>query len=385
MWPVTKNLKSSLNFLLASSFLMQMLVGTVGIAVPIYATEMGASPLLLGIIGATGGLIYSFMPLVSGFFSDKFRRKPFIFASMLLYSSSCILYTLAENPHMFIPIKALEWISVALFWPSTEALLTEVSEGKLEEALKKFNLSWGSGIIIGPMIGGSLISALGIKAKAPFYVSSAISLALSLLTIVIVREMLENKPARKYESSEPSKSTLISISTAVISILLLYSITGIVISLFPAYATSLGIQAYEVGIIMLLNGLFRLIAFFEAYRIKSKVGANRMFLSGSLTLAIASALIAISSTTFMFSIALSALGFGAGILYAASIARILGGRESARGYAAGLFESLIGAGYFLGSLAGGFVAEYALNFPYILGALMSLAVALFQILIKRKE
>jgi hypothetical protein len=45
------NEKSTSIFLLTSTFLMQMLTGIVGIAVPIYAAELGASPLILGFIG----------------------------------------------------------------------------------------------------------------------------------------------------------------------------------------------------------------------------------------------------------------------------------------------------------------------------------------------
>ncbi|MEM1582189.1 MAG: MFS transporter [Candidatus Bathyarchaeia archaeon] len=367
-----RSFKLTLAFLLTSSFLAQMIVGIVGITVPIYAVEMDASPLLLGIIGATGGLVYSFMPLVSGILSDRFRRKIFIFSSTFFYGLSCIFYTLAENPYMLIPIKALEWVSVAMFWPPTEALLVEVSFGKLEEALKKFNLSWGSAMIIGPMIGGSLISALGVEAKAPFFLSSAISLTLSFLALIIVKEPPREIVPHEHKIFKFSESKSHSIISALISILLFSSLIGMILNLFPAYATILGIPAYEVGLMMLVNGLWRLVAFFEAYKIKAKIGVTHMFFIGSIMLASASASMAISSTTFMFSISLSILGFGAGILYAASIANILESQKAARGQAAGLFETLIGIGYFLGSLSGGFVAEYAPNAPYILGLFLSL-------------
>jgi len=375
-----------INFLLISSFLMQMLIGIVGISVPIYAADMDVTPLLLGVIGATGGLIYSFMPFVSGSLSDRFRRKIFISASTLLYGLSCIFYALAENPYMFIPIKALEWISVALFWPSIEALLTEAGGSELKGILRKFNLSWGSAMIVGPMIGGSLISALGIGIRVPFLLSSIISFTLSFLSIVMIWEPSINKGAYGNEISKRSLSKIKDkddvnlIFMSVVSILLFASVGGIVISLFPAYAAELGIPAYEIGLIILVNGLFRLTAFFGAYKIERRIGKAYVFLAGSLTLSLASALIVVSSTTPAFSISLSLLGFGTGILYAASIEVILKSWGSAKGYAAGIFESLIGAGYFLGPLAGGFVAEYFQSAPYILCSLISLAVSLLQTL-----
>ncbi|MEM2849801.1 MAG: MFS transporter [Candidatus Bathyarchaeia archaeon] len=375
-----KSLTSS--FLLASAFLMQMLTGIVGITVPIYAAELEASPLLLGFIGATGGLIYSFMPLVSGILSDKFKRKTFILTSTFLYCLSCVAYGIVEDPYMLIPIKALEWVSVALFWPSVEALLTEVSEVNIEETLRRFNLSWGSATIVGPMIGGSLISALGIR--TPFIASSATSLTLALLSVILIEEQLKGE--RLVEHSEVSSANgnnRVSIVGAVIEIILFSSIGGIIFNLFPAYAVNLGIPAYTVGLIMLINGLFRLIAFLETYKIEAKFGRHFMFLTGSLIMAFASALTAVGSTASMFAISFALFGFGAGVLYASSIAALLKDWGSKKGYAGGLFESLIGIGYFLGSLTGGFVSEYAPNAPYILGLFISLTVTIFQAVHKK--
>jgi len=73
-------------------------------------------------------------------------------------------------------------------------------------------------------------------------------------------------------------------------------------------------------------------------------------------------------------------GFGAGISYAASITFVLKWRKSSRGYAAGVFESLIGVGYFLGPLIGGFLSEFAGNVPYIYGFLLSIVVFLIQLM-----
>jgi len=60
-----------------------MLAGVVGIAVPIYAKLQGASHFLVGLIGAAGGSIYSFMPFVSGRLSDRLNRKAFISGSLI--------------------------------------------------------------------------------------------------------------------------------------------------------------------------------------------------------------------------------------------------------------------------------------------------------------
>ncbi|MGB9853802.1 MAG: MFS transporter [Candidatus Bathyarchaeales archaeon] len=379
----SKALVGSLRFLFASVFFMQMLTGVVGLTVPIYAASLGASPLLVGVIGATGGLTYSFMPLAAGMLSDKIRRKIFVLTAMILYSLSCGFYILTENTTMLIPVKALEWVAVAIFWPSTEALITEFSGKKLEQNLKKFNLSWGSATIIGPIIGGSLISLSGIK--APFFLSLAVSFVLALLAAMAIKEQRKNLQKPKQETHN-QKNSAEPIAPAVVSIILFSFIAGIIYNLFPAQATNLNMPAYEIGLIIFANGLFRLAAFTQAYKMEAKIGKTRMFLVGALALALASALTAASSTALFFALAFSIFGLGMGILYAASIAHILKNRSHATGYAAGLFESLIGVGNFLGSSAGGLASEYfSSNTPYILSLLISLAVVAYQSLRLKKQ
>lgn len=376
-----RDFAASLRFLLASCFMMQMLVGLVGLAVPIYAANMGASPLLVGVIGAAGGLTYSFMPLAAGFLSDKVRRKSLLLAALLLYGFACAVYLLVQTPNMLIPVKVVEWIAVATFWPSAEALLTELSKHEIEKNLRRFNLSWGSAAIISPIMGGAFISFLGIK--TPFTLSSSAAFALAITATAKIKEPPKGNINPKHESlrleAEDGKSDKKPIVAAVISIILFAFIGGVIYNLFPAQATSLGIPAYEIGLITFANGLFRLVAFTKAYKIEAKIQRNRVFLIGALTLAAASAISIVSSTTPLFAIAFAVFGFGMGILYASSIAHILESRSHARGYAAGMFESLLGVGTFLGSSMGGLASDYyAPNAPYVLCLLLSLATALYQ-------
>jgi len=380
-----KHVEISLNFLIVAAFLGQMTVGAVGIAVPIYANLLGASPFLLGTIGAAGGLLYSFMPLISGILSDRLKKKVFISASMISYGFSSLLYMVVDDPLMLMPIKALEWASVSAFWPTLEASLAETSEGNLEGALKKYNISWGLAMIIGPMVGGFMISSYTIK--TPFLLSLATAIPLGVLSIILVRE-----PPRRRERETKEDSTQRGrlnsrylIITVLSSIFLFSSINGIIASLFPAYATDLGIPAYEIGLIMFANGAARTVAFYLADRIEAKATRIGMFLIGSSTLAVGSALTVNSYTTLTFLVCFLIFGFGAGVSYAASISLILGRWGSSRGFAAGVFESLIGLGYFVGPLIGGAVSEYALNAPYIYGFVLSMTVFFIQLAVNKRS
>ncbi|MEM2961028.1 MAG: hypothetical protein QXU67_05425, partial [Candidatus Bathyarchaeia archaeon] len=77
-------------------------------------------------------------------------------------------------------------------------------------------------------------------------------------------------------------------------------------------------------------------------------------------------------------------GLGTGMSYSASISSILRRWSTSRGYAAGLFESLIGVGYFLGPLAGGAISIYGSNMPYIFGSFFGFVIFLIQLILNIK-
>jgi len=109
-----------------------------------------------------------------------------------------------------------------------------------------------------------------------------------------------------------------------------------------------------------------------------------MLLIGSLVLGFASLATFYSGNTLSFLMCFLLFGFGTGISYAVSIALVLKWRKSSTGYAAGVFESLIGTGYFLGPLIGGFLSKFASNLPYIYGFFLSLIVFLIQLWYRRR-
>jgi len=171
---------------------------------------------------------------------------------------------------------------------------------------------------------------------------------------------------------------------AILSVILLSSIVGIILCLFPSYATDLRISPFEIGFITLVFGASRTITFYQAGKISARLGEVGMFLLGSLTLGFASFLTSKSSDMPMFALCFLVFGFGAGVSYAASILFILGRWSSSRGYAAGVFESLLGLGYFSGPLIGGILSEYAPDAAYIYGLALSLAVFLIQLMLRSK-
>ncbi|MBT4510900.1 MAG: hypothetical protein HOC20_01640, partial [Chloroflexi bacterium] len=70
----------------SGSFLMDFICAFVVGGVAVYALELGAGPVHLGTIGATGAGLYVICSLLAGRLCDKFNRK----RSLLVYGLICL-------------------------------------------------------------------------------------------------------------------------------------------------------------------------------------------------------------------------------------------------------------------------------------------------------
>jgi MFS family permease len=362
-----------------------MIAAAVSITVPIYAESLKAPTLLIGLIGSAGGLVYSFLPFVAGTMCDRIRRKIFVFASLALYSCACLLYSLTEEASMLIFAKILEWAAVAIFWPTVEALLADSSGLRLEETLRRFNLSWGSAMVIGPVIGGSLITVWSVK--APFIFSLFLSAIFAFFSIFILKEPARSHESKIHAMNEPKNVSgkQYPLVSGLASIFLFSSVDGIILTLFPAYASKLEISAFNIGWIVFAFGAARVATFSQTNKIETKIGKTGMFLLGTSFIGVASLLTTFSYTFPLYMLCFALFGFGTGLSYAASISLVLGRWESSRGRAAGVFESMIGFGYFIGPLIGGILSGYSDIAPYYFGFVLSVTIFLIQLFAKKRK
>jgi MFS family permease len=367
-------------FLYISAWLTQMSIGILGITLPIYAYKLGASIFLIGLIGAAYGLTYSFMPLIFGALCEVFSRKTLISLSLVIYAAISGLYLIVHNPMNLVFLRLIESAANAMFWPSVESLLADsVQQEDVRKTLKKFNVSWGSSTIFGPLLAGVMISTIGLR--TPFLVVLATSMCLSVVTVMFLTPVStgEKAPPQPTPSTKNKDESSLAFST----IFMFAFYVGILMSLFPVFLISRGISPYEVGILFLVFSLTRTITFWQV----DKIGSNRdlALLSSSIVFVFSAMLIAFSSRLALFAASLAIAGIAAGVAYSISLFIILG-RSGSRGLAAGRFESVIGLGFFIGPLLGGYFGKMLLTAPYLLAAALSAAMLILQLtLLKRNR
>ncbi|MBO3755252.1 MAG: MFS transporter, partial [Candidatus Brockarchaeota archaeon] len=171
------------------------------------------------------------------------------------------------------------------------------------------------------------------------------------------------------EARPSSAQAFLSIYLVVIT----YSIAlSLIFCIFPAYASTLGVSAFQIGVLFAILGVARTIAFWQSERI-AKIGEERAMTLGLLAQAFSLFCLAFLKG-FMYFLALTALlGLGAGILTPLSLSVISKMAPIGKaGLTIGALEAFFGVGWVIGPSIGGFIAEsFSAELPYLIFALIS--------------
>jgi len=375
---------ASLMVLYVSAFLTQMSLSVAFITTPILAYRMEASPFLIGLIGASGGATYAAMTRVFGSISDRFSRKKLLLTSEVIQALSMVICYFSQDPYQLILSRLVFALGAALFWPLVIAYVGDLVEAEqLGPALAGYNVSWISATVIGPQLGGLLIIWFPIRTS--FLVAFAVLFFTSTLIFSGTKARIDKLRSLVHpaESEEPVQedSTVFPLIHA-----FLVAFTAATLSaIFPAYATQLDVPADQIGLMFLLSGLTQTLTVLLASRLQPKLGEGTMLLSSSLLLICSLTMIGLILTVPLFLVGFTIFGLGQGLAYSTAIFSVLKGSGSRRGKAAGMFESTLGVGFFVGPLVGGILYQLGGSYPYFFGAVLSLWIMITHLVMKLKR
>jgi len=359
-----RNLDKKLPILYIIIFFLSLGGGIITPMIPLYAQSMGASYLDLGLIGSSYAIIYTFLALPSGTLSDKMGRQKTIILSISLFGIVAISYPLVKEVKYLIFIRGLEGLAWSLFWPSIEALTTEISESKIVgKAMGLGTTFYGIGFLLGSFLGGLLVEYYG------FFTTFILYFIFSIFTLPLTTSIREKNVFKKLKETI-NRMALLTVSIISFS----YSVTlGVLFTLFPAYAKGLGISPLLIGLLFTLFWLGRIIAFLYAGGLSDKLGREIILLPALIGITITNLLITLVKDFWLLLVILLIMGISTGAIFPVSIALISDVTPiSKRGMAMGLFEASSGLGMFIGSIAGGILAEvFGTNYPYLLCSLFA--------------
>ena len=342
--------------------------------IPAFAEELGAGYLDLGLIGTVRSLPYAFLPVIAGYLGDRVGKLRLYLLSVFAVGFATLLLAATHTIQGILAVQVLLGIGLSLFWPISEALVSEISSPpECASAIGTYAVSWGLGFLIGPFVGGIIAEAAGFQLS--FLIAGVLILMTAGGSVVAIRGEQEQRGITKQAPTRPSWE-LISVVLPMLLVQIPYAIVlAFVVSIFPGYAVESGLTPTEVGLLLSGFGFVRIAMFSLAGRM-ARIGERKSIALAFLGMALVLILIPFNRSFIALLADSCLIGAFIGIIYPQTIAYVSKRSPTENlGFAIGAYETIFGVGFAAGPILSGFVAQIAgVNFALLILAVIALAI-----------
>jgi MFS family permease len=160
-------------------------VGIVVPLLPVYARNLGAGGLYIGLIFGAFSLSRVFFLPYFGQLSDRKGRKPLIVIGLLAYTLVSVSFLLSNTIGSLILIRFVQGVASAMLMPVIQAYVGDITPaGREGFTMGLFNMSVFFGLSLGPVLGGLIHDRFSLDAA--FWGMGGLSLIGFLLSLVFL-------------------------------------------------------------------------------------------------------------------------------------------------------------------------------------------------------
>ena len=352
-------------------------VGNIAPFLPIYARELGATGMMVGLIFSGFSIARLFSMPLFGRWSDRKGRKPFIAAGFLVYTLVSVAFIFADKAWHLMVIRFAQGFSAAMIIPIAMAYVGDVSRLNHEaRSMNAVNVALFLGFGIGPLSGGLIhdfagisynFAGLGIASLAAFFL---VVFALPNLNIAgIVKNNRSGKPTRYRDiigESDIMKGILIHRMATSAG-------RGMIIAFLPLFADEkVGLSAMQIGLVITANLMFS--SLLQIVFAKNADHGNRrnLVLIGNVFSIATLAMLPFAANFWEFLVINLGNGVaGAIAMPAASGIVVTEGRKFGMGVVMALFNIGMSIGLASGPLMAGFVSDhFSINLVFYCAAII---------------
>jgi MFS family permease len=347
-------------------FIADVVIGVQSPIFALYATSLGASLGMLGLVTSVLGLARLASALPAGVISDRLGPKTVLIAGMGLYAVSFVLYALAPGPVWLIVPRVLQAGGMVATFPMGVAYIGDVVEARdRAAAIGIYTAAMGSGFAVGPLIGSLVGSAAGYPAA---YMVGAV-IALAGAAFAALRLVGRKIPAPK--GGAPGRlvdlPALVSlmrhpaiVMACVANVAMTVSMTGAIFTYFPVYARGVGIGTVTIGTLFAWRAIASATGRIPMGPLSTRLPAHWTLAAVLVVEAAIDFSIARTSSPLLLTVLLVIEGIGFGVFLVSSQAAVsAAGSQATRGAAVGIFWMAGAAGEVVGLVFVGIVAQEA--------------------------
>jgi MFS family permease len=370
---VNANDRKIFGTLFFSVFAAVMGVGIVVPLLPVYAHNLGASGIYIGLIFGAFSLSRIFFLSFFGRRSDKRGRKPFIVTGLFGYAVISLAFALSTEVSTLIVIRFVQGIASAMIMPVVLAYIGDITPpGREGWIMGLFNTSMFIGLSAGPLIGGVIKDRFSLQSA--FLCMGALSLAGFLLSLVYL-PATAREPAAKRKRPPVRWKTILAdrVITGICFYRLAYTACiGIIWGFLPVFADSaFSVSASGTGILVMLGVFVSGIVQIPMGWLADRFNRKLMIIIGGIIVSVALYLFVRAQNFRDLLWCCAGFGIGGGIAMPAltAVAVMQGNRIGAMGSVMALLTTAHSLGMLLGAVMAGTMMDlFALRQAFLIGA-----------------
>ena len=365
--------------LFPAAFLMNMSLLMINFAVIFFLKDLvGLSASTIGWFFAAGSGGYVLGCMMMRPIQNRIAPPVSMFIALAMTVFSLFMIKSSTTPARVLVYYLIFSTAPAFYWPQVMGWFSYgLSNAELGKSISRFNISWSTGALCGPFLGGILAER---NILLSFYIDIAMIAFIALLLIIGLLFVRDMRSYPMHSSTEPSgpatheagmedgspdadelinggKGTILRYA-GWIGVFSVYIVLGLLNNIFPLFIRdTLGLGESSAGNILFVRGITTAVGFYFAGRI-IKWHFNRKIMIITQVLVIIVLLIllfvkTISGFYLLFIIygLLFSMAYSNGIFHGSAGALDRGRRMA-------LFESILTIGVMLGSVGGGYLFQY---------------------------
>ena len=370
-------------------FVATMGISMVSPLLPVYARELGASGVWLGLTFSVFAIVQTFVGPFAGRLSDRFGRKPFIVAGLLIYLVAALGYLTAVNFYQVIAFRAFSGLGTSLIFSVARAYVGDMTpRGQEGRWLGVFATADIVGFGTGPLVAGFLREFVGFESVF-IAMASMMGLSATILLFWLPRHSPQ-EILRGAARLAPGAPATISFATALRDRLVLAVTThqGLISLSFGASLSFLALRLEEglgtgpllIGIAFATQDITGGLAQPIFGRLADTYDRRALVAIGLLINAALLASIGIVPAYWLMVIVLMSMGASGAISQvAAGAIQVVAGRRVGMGTVLGIGSASNGLGIVIGSVFSGLIVDaQGLAAAFLFGGVvMALGVPLF--------
>ncbi|MFC1924111.1 MFS transporter [Chloroflexota bacterium] len=354
-------MKSVFPILAISTFSAMLGAGIIAPILPLYAENLGASGIWIGVIFAGFSISRTlFMPIV-GNLSDKKGRRIFICIGLFAYTVISLGYVWANSVIELTLVRLVHGGASAMIIPIAQAYIGELSpEGEEGKWMGYFNAAFFTGFGFGPLMGGVLTDYF--TENVAFYTMGALNLLAFILAFLFLPEIDNRKVSTGDSRTSFFEMRESGVMKGLVSYQIVYAIgRGSFFTFLPLFgATSLTpeLTAGQIGALLAIHMLIVSTTQLLSGKIADVFNRKGLIIAGGLVSVTFLALVP-ATHNFWQLLALCIFGALGGTLSlpAASALAVDEGKKYGMGSTFGIFNMAMSTGMIAGPLIGGLIAD----------------------------